>query len=55
MSKSRVDTAPCRDREAVCFGGIASPHYSIYKRELAKKERSRGSPLRVERRVATLS
>lgn len=42
MSKSRVDTAPCRDREAVCFGGIASPHYSIYKRELAKKERSRG-------------
>ena len=41
MAKFRANTTACREREAVCFGGLASPHFSIYKRELARKERSR--------------
>ena len=41
MAKFRANSTACREREAVCFGGLASPHFSIYKRELARKERSR--------------
>ncbi len=41
MAKFRANSTACREREAVCFGGLASPHFSIYKRELARKEHSR--------------
>lgn len=41
MKKNRIDAPPRREHEAVCFGSITSPHYSVYRRELARKGRSR--------------